>query len=41
MPSAVRTVIRLGADTHHVMKSQIAIPLAFFGLALVVAFIVG
>jgi hypothetical protein len=37
----VRTVTLIRADTHVVMKSQVFIPFAFFGVALVVAFIVG
>jgi hypothetical protein len=37
----VRTVTSIARDTSHVMKSQVFIPFAFFGLALVVAFIVG
>jgi hypothetical protein len=48
----VRTVTLIRADTHHVMKlvalkslvlmrTQVFIPFAFFGVALVVAYIVG
>lgn len=37
----MRTVTLIRPDTHLVMKSQVVIPFAFFGLALVVAVILG